>query len=640
MNPIKIRKGAVRMKRTFAICMVLLCLLAGCTKPQAPIPPVVPPPDVPPDPPVDTRPTLLKEATPVGDLGNLWEVTFPFLEGMEYPQLLLFGKDVLLLETRFDQYGNGHAKLQRIDLDTGKAVAERTFDCEGSPRIKVSGQRIGICDSGRGWVKIVDSNLQDLLSYSQSSDWSDWIFSPDLSVLYQLHWNGIHKVVLATGETTKLADTRDTMLMDEYGDTALINYLDIQDQRVKNGTLDLNTGEVKPLGSPFEAGWMMQSSLGTIISDVNDPTRYHMLTDHSHVVVKDNGNSFRMDHETGHIFTLDMESRSPMLHDLRGKFVSRFDLPGGEWVQLAGDILWCEAWQGYLLTTARDNGPMRLLFWDPKVPVTGEDMTLLNLEGEHLPHTAEEQFYAWAERISQTYGVDVRIAEQCALDYSEFTATAVADSARITEALENLERALGAYPEGFFEQLLYNRIRSIRIELVTDLQRKDWPDDVTYTSFSAFAQEMGDHYLLVIDVTHGYPRTYYHEISHIIDRRLAFDAIYRPDALYSEEAWKQLQPEGFDYSYNYENPPENWTDYLDWFADDYSMTFPTEDRARIMEQAMDGWDWNFQYRPQLLDKLAYYSRCIRDCFDTTGWPEETLWEQMLSRFDDKLDVAA
>jgi DNA-binding transcriptional LysR family regulator len=69
-------------------------------------------------------------------------------------------------------------------------------------------------------------------------------------------------------------------------------------------------------------------------------------------------------------------------------------------------------------------------------------MTLLNLEGEHLPHTAEEQFYAWAERISQTYGVDVRIAEQCALDYSEFTATAVADSARLTEALENLEQAL------------------------------------------------------------------------------------------------------------------------------------------------------------------------------------------------------
>ena len=625
------------MKRAFAICMVLLCLLAGCTKPQ--IPP--PPPDVPPDPPADTRPTLLKEAVPAGSLGNLWELTMPALEGMEYPELHLYGDDLLLLETRFDDIGNGHATLKLVDLDTGTVMAETAWDTYGAVQLKVSGTRIGVCDSASGWAKILDGSLQETLNYVQDVTWGDWIFSPDLSTLYQFNWQeGIKQIDLSTGMETLVADAREAFLMDEYDGEALISYLDLKDLRVKTSTLNLSTGMLQPLETPFQVGWMMQSGFGSIINDAVYTNRYHLITETSHIVTETFGNCFRMTHETGHLFTLDLESRSPALYDLQGKLVSRFDLPGGEWVQQGGDILWCEQWQGYLLTVARDNAPLRLLFWDPAVAVTGADMQLLDPDSEKPAHTAEERFYEWAERISKVYGVDVRIAEQCALDYSEFTATAVTDPLMLTEALDNLERALAAYPEGFFEQLLYNRISSIRIELITDLQRKNWPDDVTYTSFAAFAQEMTDHYLLVMDVTSGYPRTYYHEFSHIIDKKLAFDTQYREDALYREEEWLKLQPEGFEYSYNYENPPENWTDHLDWFADDYSMTFPTEDRARIMEQAMDGWDWNFEYRPRLLDKLAYYSRCIRDCFDTTGWPEETLWEHMLSRFDDKLDAAA
>ena len=31
-----------------------------------------------------------------------------------------------------------------------------------------------------------------------------------------------------------------------------------------------------------------------------------------------------------------------------------------------------------------------------------------------------------------------------------------------------------------------------------------------------------------------------------------------------------------------------------------------------------------------LRKLEYLCRCIRDCFDTTGWPETTVWEQVLN----------
>jgi hypothetical protein len=58
------------------------------------------------------------------------------------------------------------------------------------------------------------------------------------------------------------------------------------------------------------------------------------------------------------------------------------------------------------------------------------------------------------------------------------------------------------------------------------------------------------------------------------------------------------------------------------------MTYPTEDRATLMAMAMyepAGFDGN----PGMIEKMRYYAECIRDCFDTTGWPETTIWESVL-----------
>ena len=45
---------------------------------------------------------------------------------------------------------------------------------------------------------------------------------------------------------------------------------------------------------------------------------------------------------------------------------------------------------------------------------------------------------------------------------------------------------------------------------------------------------------------------------------------------------------------------------------------PTEDRAALMEAAMNG-NPIFTDNEKLREKLDYYSRCIRDSFDTAGW---------------------
>ena len=63
---------------------------------------------------------------------------------------------------------------------------------------------------------------------------------------------------------------------------------------------------------------------------------------------------------------------------------------------------------------------------------------------------------------------------------------------------------------------------------------------------------------------------------------------------------------------------------------DYSLTYPTEDRAVLMAAAMCNFAWDFEPGSGAREKLRYYADCIRDCFDTELWPEITYWEQVLN----------
>jgi hypothetical protein len=65
-----------------------------------------------------------------------------------------------------------------------------------------------------------------------------------------------------------------------------------------------------------------------------------------------------------------------------------------------------------------------------------------------------------------------------------------------------------------------------------------------------------------------------------------------------------------------------------YFISSYAMTFPTEDRATLMSAIMSD-KTVLQENPGMAEKMRYYAACIRDCFDTEGWPENTLWEQVL-----------
>ena len=113
----------------------------------------------------------------------------------------------------------------------------------------------------------------------------------------------------------------------------------------------------------------------------------------------------------------------------------------------------------------------------------------------------------------------------------------------------------------------------------------------------------------------------------MIDKHLEWDATLRPQALFSEEVWLSLQPKGFRYAYSYTDMPDSIRAYEDsgYFISSYAMTFPTEDRATLMSVIMSD-KTVLDENPGMAEKMRYYAACIRDCFDTEGWPESTLWE--------------
>ena len=209
------------------------------------------------------------------------------------------------------------------------------------------------------------------------------------------------------------------------------------------------------------------------------------------------------------------------------------------------------------------------------------------------------------------------------------------DESYIADGLDALESALKKYPDGFMKQLVYGDQKKLEIHLTGAFTLKEYPEGEVngFTTYIGFAQEQEGKNVVAVDITMAgsIEQTLHHEIMHIINYKLIFDAKIRSEALYSEEDWNALNPKGFTYVEDKFYLPEDiyWDGYESYFIDIYSRTSASEDRARIMEYAMADADWAFSGADGRYQKLAYLCECIRDAFDTKGWPKQTVWEQML-----------
>ena len=243
-----------------------------------------------------------------------------------------------------------------------------------------------------------------------------------------------------------------------------------------------------------------------------------------------------------------------------------------------------------------------------------------------------------ADLIGKKYDVSVLMSNEVKGIEGGYMVDAENDRAAIIAALDDLETALSKYPEGFFSQFKgdnYYYENGIEFYLAGTLSGRQ---DNTLGIAGGFKSTGSDAIKIYIDISsYGIEATVHHELSHVIDSFVSDKGFWSFD-----EEWNKYNPSLDGYYDAYTRSYDQWgysdfTAYvLYWtdtkknvyFIDSYSMTYPTEDRARIFENVMrENADINFSSYPKLKDKLNFYATAIRDAFDTTGWPEKTAWEK-------------
>lgn len=237
-----------------------------------------------------------------------------------------------------------------------------------------------------------------------------------------------------------------------------------------------------------------------------------------------------------------------------------------------------------------------------------------------------------ADSLSRQYGVQILLwTDATAFQPWDYTLVPEYQVTVIRENLKELERFLSMYPEGFLLKAAeYTGSGRIHICLVRSILGND-------TATGALKEAVGlqywDHnansYLCLSVQPKNLFRNACHEMSHIIDSRVL-------TVCKAYDDWNSLNPSGFKYGYqhvsNHTMEDRGWTVGTGRaFIDLYSMTYPKEDRARIMEYAvLDGYGRCFESEI-MQKKLRTLCLGIRQAFDLEDAAGPFLWEQYLAQ---------
>ena len=273
---------------------------------------------------------------------------------------------------------------------------------------------------------------------------------------------------------------------------------------------------------------------------------------------------------------------------------------------------------------------------DSEYNAYGDEVTL-------IPDTAS---YDWGDlsdinaritALEQKYGFSIYFGDQVPKRIDYYDIHQFKNKDKLSIALDSLEEILDCFPDDFFTQLCYGDIRGMRIYLCGDIS-SGHSDMINEPS--GFVNIINNHNVIVLNCNYSWDFSYTvgHEISHLIDQRLTFIHTYNDKSEFSERKWNSFNPDSFSYDDSYANyNPDDPSNHISgYFIDSYGMTFATEDRSEIFGTAIDDYingiydDARFTDDSPIRNKLDYYSRCIRDGFDTKDWPDTMAWESVLT----------
>lgn len=290
-------------------------------------------------------------------------------------------------------------------------------------------------------------------------------------------------------------------------------------------------------------------------------------------------------------------------------------------ITLEGLIASADGGNGIVWLLTEDNTLYR---WDTSAYPSGDSAvytaTYFTRSNPDLAGLSECQ--EQARQIGERHGVEILVWED-ALEAApwDYRVTEEYQVPILEQQLQLLDQRLDNFPEGFFAQLP----EQLTICLVRRLEGYNGLE--TLEAASGVQYWVENHPYIALSTLTATEGGLYHELCHVLDTRI----IGHTNAY---DQWEKLNPSGFRYDYDYEtNATRNAGEYLRdaerCFIDTYSMSFPKEDRARVLEYAMISGNEHYFQSDVMQAKLMQICLGIREAFGLKKSPETFLWEQYL-----------
>ena len=235
-----------------------------------------------------------------------------------------------------------------------------------------------------------------------------------------------------------------------------------------------------------------------------------------------------------------------------------------------------------------------------------------------------------ADMLSEKYGVQILLwTDATKFQPWDYTLVPEFHVPVIQQQLLGLERFLSKYPEGFLQKAAENTSNGrIRICLVQQIIGNDFAEEALSDVVGLqYWDADGNAYLALAVDDDTLPQTACHEMFHLIDSFVITECKAFDD-------WDSLNPTDFAYDYDYiANLSRDDYQWINGeqraFIDFYSMSYPKEDRARIIEYAMIPGNAHYFESKTMQKKLEILCIGIRKAFDLKNANEPLLWEQYL-----------
>lgn len=612
------------MNRIFALLLCLL-LLCGCAAPT-PAPTEAPSPTVTQTP---TEPAVTEPEVPVPLISRT-------MDNGNAGGLLPFG-DALLLFSSSDG-----STLTKLDSKTLETITSVELDCHvfsDSPSVQVSEKGVTYYDDYRRELVFLDVNLNKVRTVPVPEESQDPpALTADRKTLYYLTDTALRALDLESGIDRLVKEMSffsqsimglhcdDTIVQintyDDNGDWAYI-FLSTEDGRLLYELLDYTT--VYTEGDRFFATAMdgtYEENLTGLRGGVVQMLHCPDSSANCNPVLAQNAIVSVTEQPNGSV-VLDYYQLSDGTHPYSFALPENL-FPWGITGRAGEDCIW-------FLTYDDESGKDIIHRWNLKATPVEDDTVYIGIRrtAENPDEFGLEKCARYAEEISARHGVKILTwLDASSVEPWDYNIIPEYQVVVIQEALDVLDTALTHFPAGLLADATAEMGNGIlHIGLARALYGVADSGALDSASGIQFWDDNGNVHIS-LEIGYSMEQNLYHELYHVMESR-----IYSHSRAFDD--WNDLNPRGFEYDYEYRvyeyHDEYHWIDGEDRaFVDFYCMTYPKEDRARLLEYAMTP-DNESVFTPEIMQKkLHTLCTAIREAYGLEAATETFLWEQYLT----------